>query len=180
MSGNIWHWTRIEMKTLYLLRHAKSSWDDRSLTDFGRPLNERGLKTAPFVGALMTERGLIPDVVISSPAARAKETARLILEKAGMDVEIAFDERIYEASPQTLLAVVSAIDGHNTSAMIVGHNPGIEGFIWYLTGTLQPMPTAALAVIELKIDRWAETREGGAEVRNIIRPKDEMKKTDGE
>ncbi|HVS20274.1 MAG TPA: histidine phosphatase family protein, partial [Pyrinomonadaceae bacterium] len=85
------------MKTLVLLRHAKSSWKDGSVKDFDRPLNQRGLKTAPLVGRLMRKRKLKPDLVLSSPAERARQTARLVIEAARLNVELRHDERIYEA-----------------------------------------------------------------------------------
>lgn len=162
------------MKTLYVLRHAKSSWSDASLSDFQRPLNERGLRTAPFMGRLMKERGFVPDVIVSSPAMRAKQTAELVCEAAGFVVEISFDERIYEASVGTLVSLVTGIDNVFGSALLVGHNPGVEGLVYYLTGQIAPMPTAALAVIELTTENWDETRCGSGTLRRVIRPKEEL------
>lgn len=162
------------MKLLFILRHAKSSWADTSLSDFERPLNERGLNAAPFMGELMARRSLLPELIISSPAKRASQTATLVKESAGLNSEIRLDDRIYEASPQSLRHVVSEIDDALNSAMLVGHNPGIEGFIRYLTKQLEPMPTAALAVIKLKIDRWSEVEADSGKVVEIIRPKDEL------
>jgi len=168
MSGNICQM----MKTLYLLRHAKSSWDDHSLPDFERPLNERGRRAAPFIGQLMRDRGLLPDVVFCSPARRAVETAKLVIEASGHDRELNYDERIYEASPQRLSEVTRGIDDIYGSAMIVGHNPGIEGFIRFLTGALEPMPTAAVAVLELSVDTWKDICEGCGCVAEVLRPRD--------
>lgn len=163
------------MKTLYLLRHAKSSWDDASVADFDRPLNARGEKTAPFVGSLMKERGLVPEAIISSPAKRAKQTAKLAAKAAEFSSKISYDERIYEASTSQLLSVLSEIADGVDSAMIVGHNPGMESLIWYLTGKMEPMPTAALAVIELNADRWSHAGEGSGSLIAVIRPKDEQR-----
>jgi len=163
------------MKTLYILRHAKSSWDDPALSDFERPLNPRGLGTAPFMGSLMKERGLMPEIIISSPAFRARETARLVSEAAAFGGEIITNEQIYEASTHRLVEVVQAIGDKYSTAMIVGHNPGMEALVYFLTGEMQPMPTAALAVIELGIDRWADIREGCGRLEAVIRPKGEMK-----
>jgi len=163
------------MKTIFLLRHAKSSWDDASLADFDRPLNERGINTAPFMGEVMARRGYAPSVVVSSPAVRAARTATLVKDASGFNAEIRFDDRVYEASPNTLRQAVSELDDSFGSAMVVGHNPGMEGFIRYLTGDLEPMPTAALAVIELNIDSWSEINSNTGKLAEIIRPKDEMK-----
>jgi phosphohistidine phosphatase len=163
------------MKTLYVLRHAKSSWEDRDLADFDRPLNQRGITAAPFMGQLMKKNELAPSLILSSPAVRARETARLVKEAAEFDAEIKHNERIYEASPQTLKHVASSIDDRFDSAMIVGHNPGMEGFVYSLTGKLEPMPTASLAIIDLDISGWDQIGEAAGELRQIIRPKDEMK-----
>jgi len=164
------------MKTLFVLRHAKSSWDDSSLADYDRPLNDRGKTAAPFMGRIMAERDLVPAVIYSSPAVRARETASLAKKAGKLDAEIRFEERIYEASPQTLKQVVAGIDDEFRSAMIVGHNPGMEGFIRLLTGKLESMPTAALAIIDLDIARWEDVGSEQGMLRQIIRPKDESKK----
>jgi phosphohistidine phosphatase len=163
------------MKTLFILRHAKSSWDDPGLSDFERPLNDRGRRVAPFMGELMKRKGIDPAIIISSPAERAKTTAELVKDAADSSAEIRYDERIYEASPQALRQVVSELDDSYGTAMIVGHNPGIEGFIRFLTGQLEPMPTASLAVISLSTDTWEQIDEGSGKLEAISRPKDEMK-----
>jgi len=146
------------------------------LSDFERPLNERGRRTAPFMGELMLANDYQPAVVLSSPAARAQETALLVSKSAKFAVKIRLEERIYEASPQGLRQVVAELDDNFASAMLVGHNPGIEGFIRFLTGQLEPMPTAALAVIDLKIDDWNAIDEGCGTLTAIYRPKDEIAK----
>jgi len=160
------------MKRLLLLRHAKSSWDDANLSDFERPLNSRGLVTAPFMGELIASREIEIDMIVSSPATRAAETAMLVKENGGLNAELRFDERIYEASPQSLLLVTSEFDNSFKNIMLVGHNPGIEGFIGFLTGTIQPMPTAALAIIELDIKKWKDLASGSGIVETVLRPKD--------
>ena len=159
------------MKRLFILRHAKSSWTDIDLADFDRPLNDRGLQAAPFMGRYIAEQGYMPDAIVSSPAKRARETAELVKENSGFVPDIRFDERIYEASPNTLREVVSEVPDEVNSAMIVGHNPGVEGFIRYLTGQIEPMPTAALAVMELDIDSWAKIDHLCGRVLAVMRPK---------
>lgn len=124
----------------------------------------------------MRQNGFAPEVILSSPAVRARETARLVKESAGLSAEIKYKERIYEASPQTLSHVASAIDDRFNSAMIVGHNPGMEGFVRLLTGKMEAMPTAALAVIDLDILGWEQINKVGVgTLRQIFRPKDELK-----
>lgn len=159
------------MKTLFLLRHAKSSWENSYLSDFDRPLNARGLKTAPFMGEIIHKNKFQIDLIVCSPAKRARETAILVKETASINGEIQYDDRIYEASPRRLLEVVSSIDETSESAMLVGHNPGFEGLIHLLTGEIQPMPTAALAVIDLTIERWNEINADCGSLRKLLRPK---------
>ena len=163
------------MKSLYVLRHAKSSWDNAGLADFDRPLNDRGELTAPFMGKLMAANGFEPDAIISSPAVRARETARLAKEAGRFAADIVHDERIYEASVRTLLVVASSIDDQFESVMLVGHNPGMEGLVKLLTGKPEAMPTAALAAIDLDIEQWADIDSGLGNLRRLLRPKEEMK-----
>src|SRR3954470_18822585 len=111
------------MKTLYLLRHAKSSWDDSSLKDFERPLNERGSKAAPRMGGYLRKQKIKPDVVISSPALRAKQTTTMVAEAAGMTGIMTFNEAIYEASAQKLFYIVASFEDRVESVLMIGHNP---------------------------------------------------------
>jgi phosphohistidine phosphatase len=163
------------MKTLLILRHAKSSWDNPDLADFDRPLNRRGLQTAPFVGNLMRERQVRADLILSSPARRARETATIIKEAAEIAAEIRYDERIYEASPISLLYILAETENEFESVLLVGHNPGLEGLIKILTGGIQPMPTAALAKIELDVEFWNKIAPDCGKLNFVVRPKDEMK-----
>ena len=160
------------MKTLFILRHAKSSWENADLSDFDRPLNKRGLETAPFMGDLMKKNQFQPALILSSPAKRAEQTATLVKEAAKIDGKIQFDERIYEASPARLLEVISEQAEKSESVMLVGHNPGLEGLMKILTGESQPMPTAALAVVDLETDKWSEITSSTGSLRALIRPKE--------
>ncbi len=160
------------MKTLYILRHAKSDWGDGGWSDSERPLNKRGRIAAPLMGEAMKNRGFEPETIISSPAVRAKQTAGLVRKAAELKGAINYDSRIYEASPQTLLQVVAEITDALASAMIVGHNPGLEGLVKILTGESQTMPTAALAVIDLDISHWNQTISATGKLRELLRPKE--------
>lgn len=162
------------MKTIYILRHAKSSWDNPSLADFERPLNERGLFAAPFMGQYFLKNNLQPELILSSPAFRAKQTAEIIKEKAEIANEIKFDERIYEASPQILMQIISEVSETCNSVMIVGHNPGLENLIKFLTGSIQPLPTAGLAIIDLEIEKWENLDLDTGKLRNFVHPREEM------
>jgi phosphohistidine phosphatase len=146
------------MKTLLVLRHAKSSWDDAALDDHERPLNKRGQRDAPRMGALVREHGLMPDVVISSDAVRARLTAEAVVEAARHGGEILLDRRLYLAGPADILALLRTAGGKAGTLMIVGHNPGLEELVAQLTGEQQDMPTAALAQIALPIDQWRDLK----------------------
>lgn len=171
------------MKTVFLLRHAKSSWTNDNLADFDRPLDKHGLEIIPLVGEKIYDNKFQIDLILSSPAKRAKQTAILIKEAAQIIGEIHYDERIYEASPHRLLEVLSTTTERANSVMLVGHNPGLEGLIRVLTGETQSMETAALAVIDLKIDLWSEiidgcTNTGCGFVRQMIKPKSDTQALD--
>jgi phosphohistidine phosphatase len=144
------------MKTLLALRHAKSSWDDAALDDHERPLNKRGRRDAPRMGELVREHGLIPDVVISSDAVRARLTAEAVVEAARYAGAILLDRRLYLAGPADILSLLRTVGEKAETVMIVGHNPGLEELVAQLTGDWQNLPTAALAQIVLPIDRWRD------------------------
>lgn len=163
------------MKTLYILRHAKSNWNDSDLADFDRPLNERGFEAAPLIGAAMYENQFQPDLIISSPAKRAKQTAVLVRASAQLESKIQYDEKIYEASPRRLLQIVSEQSDKLESLMLVGHNPGSEELLKTLTGELRPMATANLAVVDLQIENWSEIDANCGTLRVLISPKDQTK-----
>jgi phosphohistidine phosphatase len=121
------------MKTLYLVRHAKSSWKYPNLDDFERPLNKRGRKNAPFMGTILKKLKVAPDLLISSPANRAAITARIIAAKINYPLEkIRYRESIYEFSEDALIHVIKQIDDSVNKAMIVGHNPATNGLANYI------------------------------------------------
>jgi phosphohistidine phosphatase len=144
------------MKTLLVLRHAKSSWSDPALDDHERPLNKRGRRDGPRMGQLVREYGLIPDVVISSDAVRARLTAEAVVEAARYAGQILLDPHLYMASAGDILSRLRAVREKAETVMIVGHNPGLEELVAQLTGERQDLPTAALAQIVLPIHRWRD------------------------
>lgn len=147
------------MKTLLALRHAKSSWKDPGLDDHERPLNKRGRRDAPRIGALVREHRLTPDLIISSDAVRARLTAEAVAEKAGYDGEILLDPHLYLASAASIVRMLRKVrDAKAETVMIVGHNPGLEELVARLTGEGDNMPTAALAQIAVPIDHWRDLR----------------------
>ena len=159
------------MKTLFLLRHAKSSWKDKTLTDFERPLNSRGRKAAETMSAFFKQENVNPDLILSSCATRARQTVDILVRSARLRTDLRFDERIYEASVSRLLEVITQIEKSARSVLIVGHNPGLEELLSALTTQTETMPTAALAKISFKISHWNNADKGGA-LDWVVRPKE--------
>jgi len=161
------------MKTLLLLRHAKSSWDNDALADHDRPLNERGRRDAPRMGRLLRTLDLTPDQIVASSATRAATTARLVAEAAGYQGEIRYTRDLYLADPEAYVEVARAVDDAVQRLMLVGHNPDIEELVAELSGREERMPTAALACFLLPITAWRDLElTGEYELAGLWRPKE--------
>ena len=167
------------MKRLTILRHAKSSWDDPALDDFGRRLNERGWKAARRLGRELEDRGVHFDLVVASTAARVRETIDGFTEKLKLNVEIRHEPRMYGASEATLLEIVRELPESAHAPLLVGHNPGLERLVVGLTHgdpkglrdrVAEKFPTAAMAQIELPAQRWAEVEPANGEIAELIFP----------
>lgn len=162
------------MRTLLVLRHAKSSWKDPDLADHDRPLNKRGKKNAPAMGKLIKKEGLTPSWIASSTALRARKTAEAAAKGSGYTGTIHYLKDLYLAHPADICAVVGRTAPESaTRILIVGHNPGLEELVGALTARREPFPTGALAQIELPIESWREL--SGAiqgELVHLWRPKD--------
>ena len=164
------------MKTLLILRHAKSSWDNPSLKDHDRPLNARGLKTAPLMGQLIREKSLIPDAIFSSTALRAITTATLIAQSAKSEKEIQAMPDLYPGNPAGYIKVLSAQAKHEKIIMVVGHNPGLELLLETLTSAKERLPTAALAHVRLPVEHWSQlTSKTKGSLICVFKPKELFK-----
>ncbi len=144
------------MKTLYLIRHAKSSWKDITLDDFERPLNKRGKHDAPFMGKLLKKSGVKPDIIYSSPAKRAKETAKMIAEQIGYNKEIQYEKKIYESNLVGLKNVIHFIDDRNQIVFLFGHNPGLNIFVEDFCAFYDNIPTCGIVRLDFSCDSWSE------------------------
>jgi phosphohistidine phosphatase len=150
------------MKTLLVLRHAKSDRGDTAIRDHDRPLAPRGEADAPQMGMALRVLGAIPDCLLTSTAVRARETARLVAAAMGYDGPVVEEHGIYAASVETLLAVLRACDDAST-VLLVGHNPGLEELLCLLAGGVDAepivrLPTAGLACLSLDIEEWPHLR----------------------
>ncbi|MEI5584064.1 MULTISPECIES: SixA phosphatase family protein [unclassified Agromyces] len=154
------------MKTLVLVRHAKSAWDDPTLSDHDRPLNDRGRRDAPEMGRRLRERGTSPDAILSSTAVRARTTAEAIAEALDVGTAVVLDDRLYGSSAETILDVVAELDDALTTAMVVAHDPGMSHLAFRLSGEIEHMPTCAVAEFRFDARSWADVPDAEpAEVR---------------
>jgi len=167
------------VKHLHLLRHAKSSWEDQSLPDEERPLAPRGTRASKRMAEHLAGRGLGVELVVCSPARRARETLDPILHACGWAAEVRVDPAVYGADAAQLLGVVQALPEEAASALVVGHNPGLQDLARRLAsegaarGKLaKKYPTGALASLELNAERWAEAGFGGGRLESFVRPRD--------
>jgi phosphohistidine phosphatase len=147
------------MKAIYLIRHAKSSWTDDRLTDFERPLNERGKKDAPRMAKRLKEKEIHPDLMITSPAKRASKTCREFSKILNFPkTSIKSDEQLYHANPETILETIRNIKDKFDVILLFGHNPGLTEFAEWLTGeTLNNIPTCGIVGVKLKTNSWKKT-----------------------
>jgi phosphohistidine phosphatase len=144
------------MKTLLLLRHAKSSHKDSDVDDHERPLNKRGKKDAPKMGRLLKDQNLLPDLLIASTAKRCRKTAEHVIAASGYRGQTRFCGELYEAHASALIDFLAGLDNSAVRLLLIGHNPGLEELLESLTGVYTPLSTAALAQVELQMDNWAD------------------------
>lgn len=169
------------MKTLYLLRHAKSSWKDDALDDFDRPLNKRGRVAATAMGAFLTGQGIAPSQVLCSSAKRTRETLERVQEQLGTAVPVRFEKGLYMAEAPALLRRIRRLNDSLATVMLIIHNPGIAHLALLLTdeksepqrGKLNArFSTGSLAVVDADIARWADLVPRGGHLRSFTRPRD--------
>jgi phosphohistidine phosphatase len=159
------------MKKLYLIRHAKSSWKDMTLKDFDRPLNSRGKQNAPFMGNILKERNISPDLILSSPAKRAKKTAKIIANMIEYPHKITYDKKIYDYHFDELDEIVHSIDDKYDSVFLVGHNPSLNIFVDDYVGFLDNIPTCGIVAIEFDVRKWKKISAKKAKIDFFIYPK---------
>ncbi len=157
------------MKTLYIIRHAKSSWDDPGLSDFDRPLNERGKKDAPRMGKRLREKNAVADIMVSSPAKRAISTCKRIAEELQYSKEkIQTDERLYHADEDDILSAIRNLSEKHSNAFLFGHNPGLTDFVNSLNqnkrNIIDNVPTCGVVCFRFQSDTWKEIKFNGGEL----------------
>ena len=167
------------MSTLYLMRHAKSDWHSAAQADFDRPLNQRGARDALRMGQWLDAQGLRPEVLLVSPAQRARQTVLAVADKLDLrESDVVFDKDLYLADRKTLLKILGTIPANIESVLLVAHNPGLDSLVEWLASEPPPlsesgklMTTAAIAVFELPAG-WAKLQRGGTRLQQLQRPRE--------
>jgi phosphohistidine phosphatase len=161
------------MRVLLLLRHAKSSWESAGLADHDRPLNNRGKRDAPRMGKVLLEEGIVPEIIISSSAIRARSTAKKVAKSSRYKGEVIIESSLYSGGPIEYLNVLRRQPDQARTVLMVGHNPDIEQLLEMLTRKEIIMPTCSLAAVNLPVDQWKKlTNSTKAEVRKVWCPKE--------
>jgi phosphohistidine phosphatase len=166
------------MRTLYLLRHAKSSWADPTLADFERPLAPRGRRAAKRIAKHIVRAGIEPELVLCSPATRARETLELLQPALGDSSTVELDDELYGASADDLLETIRDVDDPVASVMLIGHNPGVQELALLLASEGAELrrleakfPTAALATLTCSTSAWSRVTPAGAALAAYVVPK---------
>lgn len=159
------------MKKLVIIRHAKSDWEDTNLDDYDRPLNQRGLNDAPFMGKFLHKKGLKPDIIMSSPALRAITTAELISKEVKYEKVIYPNQYIYEAYVNALQEIVSFIHDDNDTVFLVGHNPGVSALAYMLSDLKESVPTCSVVEIDFDSDSWMDVSKENSTLISYESPK---------
>lgn len=161
------------MKTMLMMRHAKSSWDSDVETDHARPLNKRGRKAAPVMAQLLCGNDLVPELIVSSDSRRTCETLELmqpVFEKFGSEPVIDIDGSFYHAPANEWLDKLVEVSDKFASVLFLGHNPGAEELVMHLSGAYHSMPTAAIAQFEFDVEAWSDCEAG--RLVDLWRPKE--------
>jgi phosphohistidine phosphatase len=152
------------MKKIILIRHAKSSWDNPWLADHDRPLAERGIMDAPRMAKKLKKRGITPDLILSSTALRAAETAKITAKELGYpEADISWEKNLFHASPSTILKYIHMQKDSKSTLLVFGHNPGFNELIDFLGGELENLPTCGQFGFKLKSEKWADLKPETAE-----------------
>ena len=165
------------MKRLFIIRHAKSDWTNLNLEDFDRPLNEKGKNNLNLIAKKLSKKNICPDLIISSPAFRARETAKVLAQTIGYSEEIMYNEYLYEASLKTVLDIVNYIDDEYDDVFLVGHNPGLNLLAFYFVDFNENLPTCGVIELKFKCNSWREVCRNNAKLVSFEYPKKYTKKS---
>ena len=161
------------MKNVLLMRHAKSSWKGASLPDHQRPLNQRGKHDAPRMGKFLQEQGILLDTILCSTAFRARQTAEGLLKKYTFEGEVQYYDDLYNADPETIISILNRLPEKVDTAMVIGHNPGLDYFLELVCDECGHMSTASVAHIKYSVEEWLDLRaETTGELLHFWKPRE--------
>jgi phosphohistidine phosphatase len=161
------------MKTLLLMRHAKSSWSDRKAKDRERQLTKQGKKNAREMGKVLLKNELIPQLVLSSSVERCRQTAQEVTEACNYQDNILFLDKLFMAEAEVIVDALKLLPDKIERVLVVGHNPGLESMVIFLSGQIEPLPSASIANISLTINSWKDlNKDSSGELIQLWRPKD--------
>jgi phosphohistidine phosphatase len=143
------------MKELLILRHAKSSWKNSELADHDRPLNKRGKREALHIGKVLQKEDLVPDLVLSSTAVRARDTVQAVIQECSFDGEVDYSRELYQADVDVIIDLLTRLDENVNRVLVIGHNPELEELLQLLTRSYEPLGTATLARVRLPVASWS-------------------------
>jgi phosphohistidine phosphatase len=144
------------MKTLLLMRHAKSSWKDESLSDHERPLKKRGKKDSKLIAKVIKKKDLTPDLILCSSAVRTKETAEVLTDALDYEGKVIYSDELYMGEPQDFVSALKDVNNKYDAVMIVAHNPGLEAYLQIIDGEIEAVPTGGLGYLVLVLDDWKD------------------------
>ena len=144
------------MKTLLLMRHGKSSWKDETLEDHKRPLKKRGRKDSARIAVEIRKQDLLPDLILSSTAKRARETVKVLTKEWDFANRVAYSDELYMGEPQDFITALQTLTEDEAVVMIVAHNPGLEAYLQIVDGEIESLPTAGLGYLVLALDDWKD------------------------
>lgn len=160
------------MKTLLIMRHGKSSWKDAELQDMDRPLNQRGRKDSARMGKLLNTNQYKPDLILCSPAIRARQTAEILINELGFDGKVEYPDSLYMAEADTIVDLLQNLPNVER-VLVIGHNPGLETLVQLLTNKIISLPTASIAHVKLPVNSWQQLGEKTTgEIANLWLPKE--------
>ena len=159
------------MKKLYIIRHAKSSWKDMTLGDFDRPLNKRGKRDASFMAKLLKNKKVMPDVILSSPALRAKRIAKVVAKELNFSKGIVYKQEIYDADTSMLHTMLKKLDNKDSILFLFGHNPELNMLASMYVNFNKNIPTSGIIEIEFDCDRWTDIDTKNAKLISFEYPK---------
>lgn len=143
------------MKTLLLMRHGKSSWKDKDLSDKKRPLKKRGIFESEYIGNKLLENELVPQLILSSTAVRAQQTAEHLVKACNFKNKVKYLDKYYMAEPKTYLEELEGLSDDVERVLIIGHNPGLEALLQIMDGKIETLPTGSMAYLSLDLDKWS-------------------------